>query len=181
MTDPAFDAAIAVVLEHEGFGAIVDHPVDPGGITKWGISLRLLRSLGDGGGDLDGDGDVDAADVAGMSRDQAVAIYRRAFWQPGRYSLIFSEAVAVKLFDLVVNMGPAPAHRCAQRALRACGRPVVEDGMIGPITRCQVNATPAEILLPALRAEAAGFYRLLVAADRFRATFLEGWLRRAYW
>lgn len=182
--DPLFERALSVVLAHEG--GLSEHPDDPGGVTQYGISLRYLQSLGVRVGDLDGDGDVDADDVRGMTREQAAAIYRR-LWDAGQYAEL-PPAVAVKLFDLAVNMGARRAVRLLQRALRACGRPVTDDGLLGPQTIRAAwdvheewspgNADAA--LLAALRSEAAGYYRVLVAKNPRLSVFEHGWLNRAY-
>lgn len=182
---PTFERAVEVVLEHEG--GFVDDPKDAGGATNWGISLRFLRELedadGDGfrDGDLDRDGDVDAEDVRRLTRAQAAGLYRRHFWEPGGYARLGSGLIATKVFDLSVNMGPRPAHRLAQRALRSVGLGVEEDGFIGLRTLSRIlEASPPE-LAAALRSEAAGFYRTLVAKKATRAKYLAGWLNRAYY
>lgn len=174
--DPLFEKALEVLLSHEG--GLSEHPADPGGTTKYGISLRYLQSLGVGVGDLDGDGDVDAEDVRGMTREQAAAVYWR-MWEnrpfrelPGR--------IAVKVFDLAVNLGSKRAVRLLQRALRACGRTVIEDGVLGPQTIRAAHSVPVDMLLAALRSEAAGYYRMLVAARPTLRVFERGWLNRAY-
>ena len=88
------------------------------------------------------------------------------------------------MFDLAVNIGPGHAARCLQRALRACGKRVDEDGSIGDGTRTAARAANQIALMAALRSEAAGYYRTL-AADTHRPgsgadEFLNGWLNRAY-
>jgi lysozyme family protein len=177
VSDADFEARIMpVLLRHEG--GLVDHPDDPGGITKYGISLRWLRAEGV---DVDGDGDIDAADVRGLTHQQAVALYRTHFWQGYGYARLCNVALAGKIFDLAVNMGPSPACRVLQRALRACGRPVAEDGALGPCTiEAALGLTLGGGLLPAIRAEAAGHYRALIAKNPKLAAFETGWLNRAY-
>lgn len=39
-----FEDFVKVILKHEG--GYVDHPNDPGGATKYGISLRFLQKNG---------------------------------------------------------------------------------------------------------------------------------------
>lgn len=177
-TDIGWQAALAVVMEHEG--GFVDDPNDPGGATKYGVSLRELRRLGDLDFDLDGDGDVDADDIRALTPDAAAAFYRKHFWDRHGYGRFPDLFVATKVFDLAVNMGPGQAHKCLQRACRAAGSPLIDDGILGPKTHAAVAALHFKGLLPAIRSEAAGFYRGLVIAKPVRGKYLAGWLNRAY-
>lgn len=183
-TDHAFDAALTVVLAHEG--GYVNDPVDPGGATNFGVSLRTLRALGDMDFDIDGDGDIDADDIRALSRDDAAAFYRQEFWDKYGYGRFGDLLVATKVFDLSVNMGPGAAHKVLQRALRACsGHEMAEDGKLGPATHFAVAAVTQDFrsagtLLATLRSEAAGYYRSLIAAKPERAKYERGWLTRAY-
>jgi lysozyme family protein len=163
---PAFERAIARLLGDEG--GYVDNPADPGGETKFGITRREYPDV----------------DIAALTRAEAVAIYYRDWWQRYSYSEL-PGAIAAKLFDLAVNIGPDHAVRCLQRALRACGRRVTEDGTLGRATTTAAGAANQLALIAALRAEAAGYYRALAALERGRRAggdreFLTGWLNRAY-
>lgn len=174
-----FSKAIAVVLEHEG--GFVDDPVDPGGATNWGVSLRWLESTGDLlRGDIDRDGDIDADDIRQMTREQAVSLYRHHFWDANEYARIAHNDVATKVFDMAVNMGPRQAHKLLQRAAQANLKHCVDDGILGPVTFRVVNHLSAEALLPAIRSEQAGFYRYLTAKKPKLNKYINGWLRRAY-
>lgn len=175
---PDFDKAVAVVLAHEG-GRFTDDPADPGGATKWGISLRLARKEhGPLDFDLDDDGDVDADDIEALTQENAIGAYRTLFWDRYGYGDLHDHELAAKVFDLAVNMGPRQAHLCLQRAVRAHGIHLVEDGVLGPVTRSA--AAECQHLVLSLRSEAAGFYRELVARRPPLARFLKGWLNRAY-
>jgi lysozyme family protein len=163
---PAFERAVARLLGDEG--GYVDNPADPGGETKFGISRREYPNV----------------DIAALTRAEAVAIYYRDWWQRYRYSEL-PGPIGAKLFDLAVNIGLDHAVRCLQRALRACGRRVTEDGALGRATIIAAAAANQLALLAALRAEAAGYYRALAALERGRRAggdleFLTGWLNRAY-
>jgi len=162
----AFERAVARVLVDEG--GYADNPSDPGGATKFGISKREYPQL----------------DIAALTRADAVAIYYRDWWQRYRYSDL-PGPIGAKLFGLAVNIGPEHAVRCLQRALRACGRRLAEDGALGRATAIAAAGANQLALIAALRAEAAGYYRALAALERGRRAdgdreFLEGWLTRAY-
>lgn len=164
-----FLAAVARVLKDEG--RFVDNPADPGGATKFGISQRSYPNL----------------DIRNLTRDGAIEIYFRDWWTHFRFGDLPS-GIAAKVFDLAVNMGAAHATICLQRALRACGRAIEDDGILGEETIRSAAATvnfsrePVETsaLMAALRSEAAGYYRTLAAHDERSDEFLRGWLNRAY-
>jgi len=90
------------------------------------------------------------------------------------------EETIAKVLDLSVNMGPKQAHTLVQRALQATHHRVAVDGVLGPQTFGAIDEVPAIALCPAIRSEAAGFYRLLAAQRPELSKFLRGWLRRAY-
>ena len=170
VSEPSFQRAIAVTLKHEG--AYGDDPQDNGGATNYGISLRFLKEAGV---DVDRDGDVDADDVKDLTLDQAKQLYYTYFWERYGYQSFPSHKIAAKVFDLTVNMGPKQSHKLLQRAIRACGIDLKDDGVIGPVTRAALVSVNQDCLLTSLRSEAAGFYRYL-RVPRFE----KGWLRRAY-
>jgi len=173
-----FDAAIRYLLDHEG--GYVDDPHDPGGATNYGISLRYLKGQGLAVGDFDDDGDIDIDDIRAMSKTDAEKIYRDQWWDKYQYGKLHDQRIATKVLDLAVNMGAHQAHKLLQRAVRSCGSPVAEDGILGEKTFFAVNGTDGACLLTALRSEAAGYYRTLVTEHGDFERFITGWLNRAY-
>ena len=172
-----FDRAVALVLELEGGPS--DDPADPGGATRFGVSLRYALSVGDrdrdgwADFDVDRDGDVDAADIRALPRERAVAEYERAFWSAHRCGELPSR-LGVALFDGVVNMG-RPAARLLQEALG-----VEPDGQVGPLTlaaarRAEREARVLDVLGDYL-ARRAVFYAWLSTFPRFG----RGWMRRLF-
>lgn len=185
MTD--FDKAIEFVMAHEG--GFVDDPTDAGGTTNWGISLRFLENVGDTDedgwldGDIDHDGDVDSDDIRQMTREQAVQIYKRQFWERYRYGRLADQALATKVLDLSVNMGPGRAHRLLQQALLAMGLPITVDGKLGPATLATVRSACHEHrdrLMILLVREQAFFYARITQRRPANVKFLYGWMRRAF-
>ncbi len=178
-----FETAFKTVLKHEGH--ISNDPDDPGGYTVYGISLRAAIKLGDMDGDgfddldLDRDGDVDIDDMRKIDIEVAKTVYREAYWRD-IYDTLPPE-LAVKLFDLAVNMGHRQAHKNLQRAVRAAsGVNLVNDGIIGDKTLSAIHSCYARTLIAALRSETAGFYRLLTVKNPTSKKYLKGWLNRAY-
>jgi len=181
---PAFSRAVAVVLEHEkGF---VNDPVDSGGATNWGISLRWLKGMGDLDkdgwldGDLDHDGDIDVDDIRIMTPERASMFYFNSFWAPFNYQRINEPAVSTKIFDLAVNMGSVTAHKRLQEALNLCACGLKVDGVIGPNTIRAINDVPMWRLLRNYREQVASFYINLINANSAREKYRNGWLNRAY-
>lgn len=158
-----FVRAVTSVLSHEG--GYVHDPRDPGGETKYGISRRSYPD----------------EDIANLSRARAVELYRRDFWERHRYGALRDEALALKVFDLAVNVGPLRANRMLQRAYnRLCvsdhrGLGLLrEDGVLGQKTFEAVNGYrhPGALVM-ALKIEAGVYYGGLD-----KPAFLAGWLAR---
>jgi lysozyme family protein len=157
-----FLKAFDYVMCHEG--GYVNDPQDAGGETKYGISKRSYPDL----------------DIKKLTRDQAKKIYFCDFWMKAKCEQIDDENLAMKFFDLCVNMGIPQAVKLIQRALRATGKQVTEDGIIGSLTLAAINKADSTDLLAALKSESAGYYRLIANANPSQKRFIEGWLSRAY-
>jgi len=163
-TDVLFQQAQAVVYRHEG--GLVDNPSDPGGLTNLGISLRNHPSM-------------TAEQIRGLTQQSADRIYYQEYWKPWPWAQM-PKSICIKAYDASVVMGGKSAIIALQRALRACGQKIPEDGEPGPITMTSIKA-PLEIeLLAALRSELAAHFRLVAETRPSEAVFLGGWLARAY-
>jgi lysozyme family protein len=162
MYSDKFLKAFDYMLKHEG--GYVNDKADPGGETRYGISKRSYPHL----------------NIKDLTLDQAREIYHRDFWSKAKCEDISDENLALKFFDLVVNIGINQAVKLIQRALRAAGTQVIEDGIIGSVTLAAINKSDPTDLLAALKSEAAGYYRLIASINPSQQKFIEGWLRRAY-
>jgi lysozyme family protein len=158
-----FAAAVDYVLANEG--GYVNDAADPGGETNFGISKRQYPLL----------------DIRNLTRDDAIAIYKRDYWDhvPG-FAQLASSRVATKFFDVYVNMPPAVAVRILQMALRGIqAGPIVVDGQFGAQTVAQVNAADEGRLMDELKAQIAHAYCDDVLRSISAYHDLLGWLRRA--
>lgn len=178
-----FDKAILITLKHEG--GFVNDPVDPGGATNWGMSIRFLISAGDEDGDgwldgdLDHDGDVDIDDIKNMTVEEARKLYRMHFWDKYKYDKIVDFTVAARAFDMTVNMGARQTGKIIQRALNELGNNLVVDGKIGKNTFATINCTDPEMLMSEIRQAHAQFYLDLIKEKPKFEKYRKGWLRRA--
>lgn len=118
-----FEIAIARVLDHEG--GYVNDPRDPGGETKFGISKRSYPDL----------------DIANLTRDAAVAIYKRDFWDRVHGDELH-EDLAYQALDFAVNSGCDTALRYLQRAVG-----VADDGHFGSESIKALQSQPPAVTL----------------------------------
>lgn len=157
MMTEKFLKAIPKTLSFEG--GYAHDPDDPGGETKFGICKRTYPAL----------------DIAGLNREQAIAIYWRDWWVKYGYDRIDDADVAAKVFDMAVNMGPSQAHKLVQRAAGG----LVDDGILGPLSVARINECEPGDLLDGIRAQAEPYYRNLADRKPRMKKYLNGWLRRA--
>lgn len=160
--DKLFEQAFNYLLLFEG--GFSDDKNDKGGVTKFGISERSYPNI----------------DITQLTLEEAKNIYYEDFWLKNKCDKIIHTKVAIKLFDISVNTGLKVAARILQRAVRASGIMLSEDGIIGKRTINSVNKIDGGILLSALKSETAGYYRLIIAKNDRLKVFENGWLNRAY-
>jgi len=145
-----FEICVAPVLKNEG--GIVNNPLDPGKLTKYGISQRSYPNL----------------DIAKLTVEQATALYKRDYWDANgmdRFPLI----VAFEFFDCAVNCGSGTAARMLQQAVN-----VADDGHIGAITIAAMTQMLPDKIAKRMFAFRTKFYTKLSTYK----TFGSGWMNR---
>ncbi|MCE5228997.1 hypothetical protein LLG95_05310 [bacterium] len=182
-----FDEAFDYTYQFEV--GLDDDPDDPGGITNDGITVDDLTELGlAGGGDIDGDYDIDADDIRKMSTEDKKRAYKELYWERLGLDEIENQAIAIKIFDTAVNLGRAGAANIVQRMLNDFmfivglkNAPLLKvDGSFGPKTRERLNQLGQPAILCLLSAEQARIYRAIVTGRPQSQKYLAGWFRRAY-
>lgn len=114
-----FDEAFERLRGHEG--GLVDHPHDPGGLTKFGISQRAYPM----------------EDIRALTIERAKVLYLRDYWGPAGCDAVPS-GIRFDLFDMAVNSGVFASVKTLQKA---CGTFV--DGVLGPKTLQAIQSMPA--------------------------------------
>lgn len=160
-------------------GGYVDHPNDPGGATKFGITQAVARANGYQGHMRD------------LPRSTAFQIYYTKYVVGPNFDdvALIDEKVAEELIDTGVNAGQKRAAEWFQVALnslnnRAADYPeIVEDGDIGPGTlrafsafKRRRGAASTLIMLRALDALQGYHYMSLARGNSKFESFLNGWL-----
>jgi lysozyme family protein len=176
-------------------GGFVDDPVDRGGATKYGISLRFLKSEGAfdddrdlvADYDLDFDGDIDGQDIRQLTIGDARYLYLRCFWNRLDCDS-FPRPIGEMLFDQGVNGGNFAARKLLQQAINICASEaklhlVKVDGRVGMLTRNALHRVVEECGMPrlieAFRETVRDRYRAIVRRNPSQKRFLRGWLARA--
>lgn len=183
-----FAEAFRVLALHEG--PLENDPRDPGGVTCCGVTIGLLRELG-AQGDIDRDGDIDAADVIALAPDwndpegKAAQAWGLALWDNFGYWRIPVQKLATKLLDLSAPLGWPASHKILQRALTHIGYKLVDDGRLGPrswaaLMRCIAEGRDAD-LLAAWRGEAMKYFDRILERNPKMEWARKGWMRRAAW
>lgn len=166
-------------------GGYVNDPDDPGGATKYGVTIGTLRGIGL---DKTGDGRVTIDDVKALTREDAEDIFLRFYFEKPRIDEL-PDMIQATVFDMQVNAG-ANAVKILQRLLNTMGFDCgAADGAIGPKTIGAANQAAkagGRVLYNAYGIERRNYYFRL--ADRrpasrkyarTRAGGKGGWIKRA--
>ncbi len=166
MADPTTGERFARCLDHvlEQEGGYVDHPNDPGGATKFGITHKTLARWRK----VSPWWKLPKAEIKALGRPEAGQIYRSAYWTRVRGADL-PPGLDLALFDYAVNSGPIRAIKALQRLLG-----VKADGFIGPLTLTAIRGRRASDLIAALCDARLGFLKRLATF----AVFGRGWSRR---
>jgi lysozyme family protein len=154
-----YDEALRRLLAHEG--GYTNHPSDPGGPTKFGITIYDYRKYVKA--------NATAADVRGMSLDQAKAIYRKRYWDAQRCDEL-PAGVNYSVFDYGVNSGIGRSGKVLRRIVGLPdSTPVVTDEVLRAVARRDPKA-----LVTAINDERLAFLKRL----KTWPVFGNGWGRR---
>ena len=175
-----WQAAIAYTLNERIEGAYSDHPADAGGRTIFGITEKWNAEAFTTVHRLYLSGEREAAKLA------AVQWYRRNFWEARPFDAINDTEIAVKCFDMHVNMAFSTAGRIVQKA---CNRitwdyevALTEDGHVGALTVGRINDITRryrDALVGALCGEQYTHYILRGHQNASQRAFWRGWIARS--
>lgn len=162
------DDIISEILTREG-SRYTDHPADRGGPTKYGITLKTLRTVRAG---------ATAADVETLTVTEARDIYLSVFFLAPGFDQVYYEPLQALLLDSAVNHGPNIAIKWLQESLYV--RPV--DGVLGEETlsalSVALNTGRSRLVYASMVAKRCQYYGNIISRDATQAVFAGGWANR---
>lgn len=168
----AVAAILAAVVALEG--GYVDHPNDPGGATRYGITERVARQNGYTG------------PMRTLPKETALRIYEKQYVRkPGFLPLVEIDAeVAEEVIDTGVNMGSARPTRFFRRAVNeVCGTTLPITTSMDAVTvkawrDCRINLGPRSCvaMLNSLDRQQRAEYDRLVRVNPRLKVFYRGWV-----
>jgi lysozyme family protein len=171
-----FDLALVRTLKHEGVYS--DDSCDTGGKTKWGITEIVARSHGYQG------------EMRNLPMETAKEIYRKDYWHKNNLDEIakYDTDIAIKLFDIGVNMGTGTAGLFLQRVINCLSRNqniyphLILDGVIGTKTlealKKLSGQVEKQVLLKMINVFQGMRYIQICERDSSQEAFIRGWFRR---
>jgi lysozyme family protein len=127
-SEDIFDQALAHTLEIEGGLSDRDSAADPGGLTNLGVTQKTLDSFNRRHTEYNL-----PRSVRDLKPIDAKVIYKIDYWNVCHCDQL-PASVAILIFDMAVNAGPARAKKLMQKTLG-----VVQDGIVGPKTLSAMN------------------------------------------
>jgi len=145
-----FDRAVDLVISLEG--GFVDHPRDPGGATKYGISQRAFPAVA----------------IINITIAQAKEHYKNSYWDKMACDKL-PHGLDMMVFDMAVNHGVDTAASILQKILN-----VTPDGVIGSATLAALQGKRVPELIEMVALERHRYY----ISSKNWDVFGRGWSKR---
>ena len=130
---PQAGLLIRFIIDLEG--GLVDDPRDPGGITKYGISLRFLKQL---------NGSASREEILDLDMAGAVALYEEHFWDKCQCDRM-PPPLGLLVLGGAINQGPQRVLRRLQRTVATNDDGIIGEHSLSAIHSCWI-ANPQELL-----------------------------------
>ena len=157
-----FNKVIDLTLQNEG-STFTNDINDPGGATKYGITLATLKGIKP---------EATVEDIKNLTKEEASNIYKQFYWSGDSF---ISQAVASKNFDMAVNLGKITSIKMLQEACNEHGASLVIDGKLGPNSINTINSVGEISIVSALCSIQANYYWNIVEANVSKHAQEFGW------
>ena len=145
-------------------GGYVDHPLDKGGPTNCGVTLKAFQAAFGK--------DKTPADLKAMTDSQWTQIMKKNYWDVVGGDYIENQSVAEIFCDWAINSGVSIISK-VQSILG-----VSVDGKVGPKTINAINGYRQKCLHCKIWDARKAFYERIVASNPSQKVFLKGWMNR---
>lgn len=154
----SFIIAVNQVLKNEGGLANKKH--DKGGLTKYGITKQYYPHL----------------DIRNLTKQQAIDIYQKDYWQKIKGDWIKHQSVANYLLDTSIHIGVSGSVKILQNILD-----VTTDryGVIDHNTLNALNMMEPKDILSKYKVHKVRYLSKICIRDNTQCRFLPGWIKRA--
>lgn len=166
----------AEIVKREG--GYVNDPDDPGGATKYGVTIGTLRNIR---------GAATIEDIQALTVADAIEIYKRYYFEQPKINLL-PPPIHPTVYDMQVNAG-SNAIKILQQLLQEFGEMVTVDGALGPqsiAATIRAHDNAGQYLIDAYGIARRNYYFRLadrrVASRKYARTRdggKGGWIRRA--
>lgn len=166
-----FQTAVNFMLKNEG--GLVNNKNDPGGLTKYGVTLKSAE-------DFNKDGVIDEKDIQYLTFELAVDFYYRHYWKDYNLEKL-PDLLAKKVFDTGVNIGMTKAIKILQNCIAdlASHSLMMCDGFIGDRTLSVIKGIELMKIIREFILRLKEHYTMLSEHNPKLKTFIKGWFRRA--
>ena len=158
-----FEKSLHFVLQSEG--GFVDNPLDGGGATMKGITLKVFQ-------EYKRNNHLSSEDLRNISDEDLQDIYRQNYWNPV-FGNLLNTGVDYIVFDFAINAGVGRSVKTLQQVVG-----VNVDGVMGNQTLTSANAKDPSLLIIDFSNAKIKFYEDIVMARPNQNVFLKGWLNR---
>ena len=150
-------------------GGYSDDPDDKGGATNMGVTVATWKQVGY---DKDGDGHIDGNDIKLLTKEDAILVLKKFYWDRWHGDYINNQSVADILVDWVWCSGKW-GIKIPQRLLM-----IPDDGAVGAQTISTLNAQNQGDFHMKVRNARLAFIDGIVKNDPSQEKFKQGWINR---
>ncbi len=164
-----FQRAYRYLIDNES-DRFVNDAHDPGGPTKYGITIHTLASWRDM--------PVTPEDVEALTELEAQEIYLDRYWYPLSCDQL-PDPVAICIFDSGVLYGTLVSGMLAQETANAHGDELAVDGILGPLSVAVIAAIDPKTFIVGFSQGILARIDALVGQRPVLGKFRQGWVNRA--
>lgn len=156
-------------------GGYVNHPLDKGGATNFGITQTTLNGMVKRG-------IVTTTNVKNLTHDDVSKIYEIGYYKASKAANL-PKPLDLVHFDMAVNSGVGAAAKMLQNTINHFIKtPLKVDGSIGPVTIKTLNDLLEHISINDIINQyltlRENFFKGIVSKNPSQKVFLNGWLNR---